>query len=117
MSKIGGICYIKVDGEQLDLTGGIETPLNKKIKEGVATLSGGVNHTEKYRVPYIKGTFAITKDFPIDKIFDSDDMTVTAELANGLVYVLSNAFVAGESNYNAEEGTAELEFNGEGFYQ
>lgn len=117
MAKIGGTCYVKVDGAQLELTGGIETPLNTSTKESVVSQSGGVNYTEKHRASYIKGTFVITKDFPIDKIFDSDDMTVTAELANGWVFVLSNAFVAGESNYNAEEGTAELEFNGEGFYQ
>ncbi|MGX2008330.1 phage tail tube protein, partial [Enterobacter asburiae] len=52
------------------------------------------------------------------KLMDSDQMTITAELANGMVYVLSEAFQFGEANHNAEEGTVDLEFHGsEGFYQ
>ncbi|HBD6079528.1 TPA: phage tail tube protein, partial [Shigella flexneri] len=48
----------------------------------------------------------------------SDQMTITAELANGMVYVLSAAWLHGEANHNAEEGTADLEFHGEeGGYQ
>ncbi len=45
-------------------------------------------------------------------------MTVTSELANGDVYVLSNAWVNGEMNHNPEDGTVDIEFHGqEGFYQ
>lgn len=55
---------------------------------------------------------------PVDKITTSDQMTITAELANGMVYVLSAAWLHGEANHNAEEGTADLEFHGEeGGYQ
>ncbi|EPV4639309.1 phage tail tube protein, partial [Shigella sonnei] len=37
---------------------------------------------------------------------------------NGMVYVLSAAWLHGEANHNAEEGTADLEFHGEeGGYQ
>ncbi|MEN4578227.1 phage tail tube protein, partial [Pantoea agglomerans] len=45
-------------------------------------------------------------------------MTITSEMANGMVYVLSEAFLFGEANYNPEEGTVDLEFHGtEGFFQ
>ncbi len=40
-------------------------------------------------------------------------MTITAELANSQVYVLSSAWLHGEANHNAEEGTVDLEFHGE----
>jgi hypothetical protein len=39
-------------------------------------------------------------------------MTVTAELANGKVYTLTNAYVEGEMTGNGEEGTVEIEFSG-----
>lgn len=118
MSRIGGTCYFKIDGQQLSLTGGIEVPLNKNVKESVLGLAGDVDYKETWRAPYIKGTFKVPKDFPVSKLTTSDQMTITAELANGQVYVLSSAFLAGEANHNAEEGTAELEFNGEeGDYQ
>ncbi len=58
------------------------------------------------------------KIFRSTKLPASDQMTITAELANGMVYVLSAAWLHGEANHNAEEGTADLEFHGEeGGYQ
>ncbi|OTQ72060.1 phage tail tube protein [Gilliamella sp. N-G2] len=116
--RIAGTTYIKVDSTQLSLTGGIEVPMNTNVKESVIGLDNSVHYKETFRAPYIKGTFKVPNDFPIDKLVSSDSMTVTAELANGKVYVLSNAWVSGEVNHNAEEGTAEIEFHGEeGFYQ
>lgn len=118
MAKIAGTCYIKVDGLQLSPTGGIEVPMNTKLKEKVLDLIGGVDYKETHRAPYIKLTAKVPKGFPRDKIINSDDMTITAELANGDVYVLSNAHVEGELNYNPEDGTMDVEFTGEeGFFQ
>ena len=118
MAKIAGTCYFKIDGQQLSLTGGIEVPMNTAVKDDVMGLDGSVDYKETHRAPYVKGTFKVPKKFPISKIISSDAMTITAELANGLVYVLSGGWQHGEANHNAEEGTTELEFHGsEGFYQ
>ncbi|MEE3637103.1 phage tail tube protein, partial [Pseudomonas sp. AL 58] len=35
--KVAGTCYIKVDGEQLTITGGVEVPLSKFKRETIAT--------------------------------------------------------------------------------
>ncbi|EPB0882790.1 phage tail protein, partial [Yersinia enterocolitica] len=32
MSRIGGTCFFKIDGQQLSLTGGIEVPMNTAVK-------------------------------------------------------------------------------------
>lgn len=118
MPKIAGTAYVKVDGQQLSLTGGIEVPMNTKVRDDVIGLAGDVDYKETHRAPYVKGTFKVPKAFPVTKLMDSDQMTITAELANGMVYVLSEAFQFGEANHNAEEGTVDLEFHGsEGFYQ
>jgi len=118
MTRIAGTCYLKVDGQQLSLTGGIEVPMNTAIREDVVGLTGDVDYKETWRAPYVKGTFKVPKAFPVSKITSSTSMTITAELANGQVYVLSGAWLSGEANHNAEEGTADLEFHGEeGFYQ
>ncbi|WP_413722695.1 phage tail tube protein [Sodalis sp. RH24] len=116
--RIAGTCYFKIDGQQLSLTGGIEVPMNTKINDDVIGLDGSVDRKETWRAPYVKGTFKVPAKFPVSKITDSSAMTITAELANGMVYVLSNAWLHNEANHNAEEGTADLEFHGEeGFYQ
>lgn len=117
MGRIAGTTYFKVDGTQLSLTGGIEVPLNQAVKESIVGLDGSNDYKETTRAPYIKGTFKVPKDFPISKLAAGDDMTCTTELANGLVYVLKGAWLEGEANLNAEDGTADLQFNGkEGFF-
>lgn len=118
MAKIAGTCYIKVDGQQLSATGGIEVPMNTSVKEDIVGLEGSVDYKETHRAPYTKATLKVPKSFPFSKLSSSDAMTVTSEFANGLVYVLSNAWVNGEMNYNPEEGTVEVEFHSEeGFFQ
>ncbi len=118
MARIAGTTYFKTDGQQLSITGGIEVPMNTKVNDDVISLDGTVDRKETHRAPYTKVTAKVPKDFPIDKITSSDQMTLTSELANGMVYVLSSAWLHGEANYNPEEGTVELEFHGEeGFFQ
>lgn len=118
MSRIGGTCYFKIDGQQLSLTGGIEVPMNTVVRDDVVGLDGSVDYKETHRAPYIKGTFKVPKNYPVKKIISADTMTITSELANGQVYVLSGSWLHGEANHNAEEGTVEMEFHGqEGFYQ
>ncbi len=118
MSRIAGTCYFKLDGLQISATGGVEVPMNTKVRDDVIGLDGSVDHKETHRAPYVKFTGKVPKDFPVDKITESTEMTITAELANGQVYVLSQAWLHGEANHNPEEGTVDLEFHGtEGGYQ
>ena len=53
-----------------------------------------------------------TPDFPVNTLRTNTTLTVTAELANGVVYTLSNAFVRGEPKVKPVEGTIEVEFSG-----
>ncbi|MBI0275662.1 phage tail tube protein [Hafnia alvei] len=118
MARIAGTTYFKLDSDQLSLTGGIEVPLNTKVRDDVVGLDGSVDYKETFKAPYIKGTFKVPKNFPIDKITTSETMTATAELANGMVYTLRGAWLSGDASFNAEEGTADLEFHGKsGFFQ
>ena len=112
-SRSAGICYFKVDGEQLSLTGGIEVSMNTIIRDDIIGLTGDVHYKETRRAPYIKGTFKVSRQFPLKKIMETDDMAITAELANGTVFVMVNSWVHGEVNYNADEGTADIEFHGQ----
>ncbi|MCX2957531.1 phage tail tube protein [Serratia symbiotica] len=116
--RIGGTCYFKVDGQQLSLNGSVEVPMNTVIREDLVGIDGSVHYKETHRAPYIKAEFKVERSFPIEKLTTADEMTITAELANGMVYVLSAAWLSGEYSHNADEGTVEMEFHGnEGFYQ
>lgn len=109
--RVAGTAYIKVDGIQLVVTGAIECPLNDKERESIDGAPG--YFSEKDRQPFVRLEALHTYDFPIEKITQGTDMTVQAELNNGKSYVLSGAYLVGESDSESEEGKISLEFNGE----
>ena len=41
-----------------------------------------------------------------------ENMTIVAEFANGRVYTLSGAYLTDEQEYNADDGTVTLRFDG-----
>lgn len=110
--KIAGTCYIKADAEQFEVSGGVEVPLLSVKREPVMGLAGVSGYKETANKPFIKLTANVPKDFPIEKLQNATDMTVTAELANGKVYTLSEAWLDGEPSLKADEGTTDLEFVG-----
>ncbi|SPP32301.1 hypothetical protein ARAF_2342 [Arsenophonus endosymbiont of Aleurodicus floccissimus] len=95
--KIGDTCYFKVDGQQLSLNGSVEVPMNTVIREDLVGIDGSVYYKETHRAPYIKVEFKVKRSFPIKKLTTADEMTITAELANGMVYVLSGGWLSGEN--------------------
>ncbi|HDR9049462.1 phage tail tube protein [Burkholderia vietnamiensis] len=106
--KVAGTAYVKADGEQFSVTGGVECPLSDVKRESI--LPG--LYKEEDRVPYVKVDAVFEKSFPIEKIQSADDMVVTVEFKNGRVYVLSGAYVVGEPAATGDDGKASLEFNG-----
>lgn len=116
--RFAGTCYIKVDGEQLAVEGSVEIPLTDVIRETKVGSTGVAGYSETKRIPYVKSSAFLTPSFPISKIAKSDNMTITAELANGWVYTLSQAWLVGEISGSMSDGTTSLEFQGiDGFLQ
>ena len=110
--RVAGICYIKVDGEQLEVSGGIECPLMEVKRETVMGSNGPAGFKETALEPYVKVSAIFMPGFPLATLQANTNMTVTAEFPNGKVYTLSGAFVKGEPMAKADDGTAELEFGG-----
>lgn len=110
--KIAGICYIKADAEQFEVAGGVECPLLSVKREPVMALGGVSGYKETATKPFVKLTANVAKDFPLEKLQEATDMTITAELANGKVYTLSGAWLDGEPTLKGDDGTADLEFAG-----
>jgi Phage tail tube protein len=110
--RVAGICYVKVDGEQLEVSGGVEAPIVDVMRETVMGLNGPAGYKETSLEPYVKLSAIFVPTFPLDKLREGIDMTITAEMANGKVYTLSGAFLKGEPSAKGEDGTVELEFGG-----
>jgi hypothetical protein len=110
--RVAGICYVKVNSEQLEVSGGIEIPISDLKREVVMALAGPAGMKETAREPFIKLSAIFMPDFPLDTLQTNTEMTITAELSNGKVYTLSGAFMKGEPSAKGEDGTVELEFGG-----
>lgn len=110
--RVAGICYIKVDGEQLEVSGGVECPIMDVKRETVMGLSGPAGLKETAMEPTLKVTAIFMPGFPLDALRNNTELTITAELANGKVYTLSGGFLKGEPTAKGEDGTVELEFGG-----
>lgn len=110
--RVAGICYIKMDGQQLEVSGGIEAPVVDVKRETVMGLAGPAGLKETALEPSVKVTAIFMPDFPLQTLQTNTDMTITAEFANGKVYTLSGAFLKGEPTAKGEDGTVELEFGG-----
>lgn len=110
--RVAGICYIKVDGEQLEVSGGVECPIVDVKRETVMGLAGPAGIKETALEPFVKVSAIFVPDFPLAKLQYMTDGTVTTEMANGKVYTLSGAFLKGEPSAKGEDGTVDLEFGG-----
>lgn len=110
--RVAGICYIKVDGQQLEVKGSVECAASDTKKESVMGLNANAGYKETAMRPYIKGTFVFVPGFPLATIVAGTAMSITAELANGSIYTLSGAWVEGEPSVKADEGEIDLEFSG-----
>lgn len=106
--KVAGTCYIKVDGSQLVVTGGVEAPLSKVKRE---TVTPGY-FKEEDRAPFLKVDAVKTSGFPFAKITEGTNMTVTAEFKDGSSYVLSGAYTVDDVNVTADDGKVSLNFEG-----
>jgi len=112
MGRVAGICYIKVDGEQLEVSGSVECPNLSVVRETVMGTNGPAGFKETAQRPFVKVAAVLVSGFPRAKLEKATDMTVTAEFPNGDVYTLSGAYLEGESTAKADDGTTELEFGG-----
>lgn len=111
-NRIAGTAFVKHDGEQLSIAGGITVSPLKNMKEGLSGLSGVAGYKETPRVPFIEVEVFNTAAFDISAIEDKEDMTVVAELANGDVWTLRNAWLEGEPDIDGAEGSVTLKFEG-----
>ena len=111
--KIAGICYIKADDIQFEIEGGVECPLNSTMREPIETLSNETGHFSEKGVPqFVKLTAVLEPEIDIEKLTTSTELTITAELANGWVYTLTEAYLSGEATAKGDEGKVDLQFSG-----
>ena len=111
-NRIAGVATVTVDGDALDILGTLTVSPFSVVREGVVGLGGVMGYKEMPRVPYIEVEVATTDGTKFATLEGITNATVNADLANGKKYVLTEAWIAGEPDVNAAEGTTTLRFEG-----
>src|SRR5262245_18771182 len=110
--KIGGVAYLKVDGYQYMLRGDLTITPGRFSREGIAGQDGIHGYTETPTIPKIAATITDTAGLSIDQLWNVVCSTVTAELSNGKVYILRDAWVSAVDPLNTSEGSIAVTFQG-----
>ncbi|WP_207458655.1 phage tail tube protein [Azospirillum sp. SYSU D00513] len=110
--KVAGTCYLKVDGTQYALRGGLTVSPDAFEREGIAGMDGVHGYKETPRVPSIAADLTDTDGLSLERLLAITNATVTAELANGKTYVLREAWTKGAHELDAAEGQVSVTFEG-----
>ena len=85
---------------------------NRKTRAPVPGLDGMHGYSETFHAQTIEIEITNRPQFPLTDLEDIVDATVTAELQNGEVWVLRNAWQSGDIEFNAADGSATVTFCG-----
>ena len=108
----GGIAYLKADGQQFALRGNLNVGVPDVERESIVGQDGVHGYVEKPVAPYIEGDLTDSGGLSVEQIAAIRDATVTAELVNGKVYVLREAWVTTAIAINTAEGSMNVRFEG-----
>lgn len=111
--RFAGIAFLKVSGRQYPLHGNFTVSPSPMERAGVAGQDYVHGYSENPRVPFIEGDVSLTQDVSVD-ILDgmTGDDTITAELANGKTYILTQAWTKSAQELNTKEGTTRVRWEG-----
>jgi hypothetical protein len=111
-NRIAGVAFLKVDGAQFPLHGNFTVSPSAVERAGIAGQDYVHGYQELPRIPFIEGDVSLDPALSMEDIEAVTNATVTAELANGRVYVLREAWCKSALELNTREGTVRIRFEG-----
>lgn len=110
--RIAGVAFLKVDGNIYPLRGNLTVSPSVVERAMLAGQDYIHGYSELPRVPAISGDVSLDPALSMDDVERVVDATVTAELANGKVYVLREAACTSALDLNARDGMVRVAFQG-----
>jgi uncharacterized protein YlzI (FlbEa/FlbD family) len=110
--RIAGIAFLKVDGNIYPLRGNLTVSPSTVERAMLAGQDFIHGYSEMPRIPAISGDVSLDPALSMEDVERLVDVTVTAELANGKVYVLREAACTAALDLNTREGTTRVVFQG-----
>lgn len=110
--RIAGTAFLKVDGSIYPLRGNFTVSPSALERAGISGQDFVHGFSEMPRVPFIEGDVSLVPELSMDVVESIINSTVTAELANGKVYVLREAWCRSALELNTREGQTRIRFEG-----
>lgn len=110
--RVGGLIFIKVDGELFQAKGEFTYNVNPVKRESVIGQDTIHGFKEEPKVLFIEGAITDSDELDLAGFQAIRDATVTLELANGKVIVLREAFYAADGDVTTSEGEIQTRFEG-----
>ena len=107
-----GTIFLSVDGAQQRIDGSVKIQPNLIERTGKAGASGVLGNTQTYIVPMMEVEIADSSTTSIQSLAGITDSTITAELVNGKVYVLRDAWQSGQIELDPVSGKYTVKFEG-----
>ena len=108
----GGIIQLQINGELQSAKGNFTYNLGRPKREAIIGSDGVHGYKETPQVSYIEGEVTDRGDLDLEALVTLTDATVTCVLANGKVFVLREAWYAGDGEASTEEGAIKVRFEG-----
>jgi hypothetical protein len=110
--RFAGIAFLMIDGNQLPLRGNFTVSPSPLERTMIAGQDGVHGYQELPRVPYIEGDISMMPGISLEDILLQTDVTVVAQLANGMQYSLTGATVKGGFEENTRDGQVRMRWEG-----
>jgi hypothetical protein len=110
--RFAGIAFLTVDGNQLALRGNFTVSPSSVERTMIAGQDGVHGYQELPRVPYIEGDLSTVPGLLIEDLEAQTDVTVVAQLANGMQYTLTGGTCKAGVEANTRDGQARVRWEG-----
>jgi hypothetical protein len=113
MARIAGIAFLTVDGVQYPVKGSFTVSPSSLERKMIPGQDGIHGYSENPRVPFIEGDVSLVPELSMEDVERITNSTVTAQLANGKLYVLRAATCTSALELNTHDGQTRIRFEGE----
>ena len=110
--RVGGILFLKIDGERFQAKGEFTYNINPTKRESVVGQDEVHGFSETPKVQFIEGSITDNDELDLPNFLSIRDATVTLELANGKVIILREAFYAADGDVTSSQGEIQVRFEG-----
>jgi len=110
--RIAGIAFLTVGGNQMALRGNFVVSPSPVERTMLAGQDGVHGFQELQRVPYIEGDLSTMPGMFLEDLLADTDVTVIAQLANKMQYILTQATCKGGFENQTRDGQVRVRWEG-----